>query len=312
MGKSIASRLRRAPLSRGVKTVFRTPWVVRSAFRDRRYRAHAPHDLAICAIFKDEAGFLDEWIRFHRGVGVTQFFLYDNGSRDQFRDVLRPYIEQGLVTLTYWPAQPGQRSAYLDCLRHRWRAARWIAFIDIDEFVFSPHQTDIRPILETYRDVPALFVHSIMFGSSGHQVPPTGSLLEAYTQCEQPGRSRSGKSIVNPRWVRGVSQTHVFPLWRGQTQNTGRMAIPEVPIPADIDTTAAFATLQINHYWSRSIQDLGEKVLRGDAFYGGARHLQAHLQMERSLNETTDRSIIPIWRSIAGAHPADRPKSNFG
>ena len=90
------------------------------------------------------------------------------------------------------------------------------------------------------------------------------------------------------------------------------MAIPEVPIPADIETTAAFATLQINHYWSRSIQDLGEKVLRGDAFYGGARHLQAHLQMERSLNETTDRSIIPIWRSIAGAHPADRPKSNFG
>jgi hypothetical protein len=85
-----------------------------------------------------------------------------------------------------------------------------------------------------------------------------------------------------------------------------------VPIPADVDTTAAFATLRINHYWSRSIQDLGEKVLRGDAFYGGARHLETHLQMERSLNETTDTAILPIRRSIAAAHPADRPKSGFG
>lgn len=294
---SLASKLRGLPVIRGAKRVFRAPWTARAVWRDRRFRARTPHILAICAIFRDEARFLDEWIRFHAGVGVSQFFLYDNGSRDHFRDVLRPFMEDGLVTLEHWPTRPGQRSAYLDFLRRRWRIARWTAFIDIDEFVFSPRQVDIRPILESYADVPSLFVHSLDFGSSGHQVPPLGSLIEAYTKC---ARSQSGKSIVNPRLARNVSQSHVFPLWRGQTQDTRRVAIPKVPIPPD--TVPAFETLQLNHYWSRSIQDLADKVARGDAFYGVARDLDLHLRLERDMNVTSDTSIIPIWRSIAGAH----------
>jgi hypothetical protein len=38
--------------------------------------------IAICAIFKDEAPFLLEWLAFHRMIGVDLFVLYDNGSND--------------------------------------------------------------------------------------------------------------------------------------------------------------------------------------------------------------------------------------
>src|SRR6266481_3328707 len=213
MLKSAQAAVRRHPIVRNAKVLLRAPLVLRAVLRDTLYRRHAPHALAVCAIFKDEARFLDEWIRFHAGIGVTQFYLYDNGSRDHAYEVLRPFISSGLVTLQHWPGKAGQRSAYRDCVARRWRAARWIAFIDLDEFLFSPHHVDIRPILESHSDVPALFVHGINFGSSGHRVPPPGPLLEAYTRCASPERSQSGKSIVNPRLVRGVSQSHIFPLW---------------------------------------------------------------------------------------------------
>lgn len=36
--------------------------------------------LPICAIFKEEAPYLPEWIEFHRLMGVERFFLYDNGE----------------------------------------------------------------------------------------------------------------------------------------------------------------------------------------------------------------------------------------
>ena len=49
-----------------------------------------PIYLAICAIFRDEAPFLDEWIAFHRLMGVEHFFLYDNGSVDNPRSNSRP------------------------------------------------------------------------------------------------------------------------------------------------------------------------------------------------------------------------------
>ena len=50
--------------------------------------------LVACAIFRDEAPYLAEWIAFHRLVGVEHFFLYDNGSTDDPRAVLDPLIAE--------------------------------------------------------------------------------------------------------------------------------------------------------------------------------------------------------------------------
>ena len=38
--------------------------------------------LAVCAIYRNEAPYLREWIEFHRLVGVERFFLYNNESTD--------------------------------------------------------------------------------------------------------------------------------------------------------------------------------------------------------------------------------------
>src|SRR5712664_2683081 len=94
--------------------------------------------LAACAIYLDEAPFLQEWIEFHRLVGVEKFFLYNNLSTDDHRAVLATYVDDGTVVLKDWLDKPGQASAYRDCLDQHREEARWIAFIDIDEFLFSP------------------------------------------------------------------------------------------------------------------------------------------------------------------------------
>ena len=130
------------------------------------------HELAICAIFREEAPFLDEWITFHAGVGATHFYLYNNFSTDEFRTVLKPWIAGGLVTLTEWPVPVGQVAAYRHCLGRARRECRWLAFIDVDEFLFSPQVTDIRSILRRYSDLPALDVWQLFFGSGGHVARP--------------------------------------------------------------------------------------------------------------------------------------------
>src|SRR3954471_10615607 len=98
----------------------------------RTFTRRAMHYLTACAIYLNEAPYLEEWIEFHRLVGVEKFFLYNHMSDDGHREVLRPYIEEGTVVVRDWPDEPGQVSAYHDCLdRHR-HEARWIAFIDLD------------------------------------------------------------------------------------------------------------------------------------------------------------------------------------
>jgi glycosyl transferase family 92 len=111
----------------------------------RQYR----NEFAVCAIFREEAPFLSEWITFHVGVGASHFYLYNNFSNDNFQSVLAPWIARGMVTLTDWPVPVGQVMAYRHCLRHARGECRWLAFLDIDEFLFSPQATDIRDIFES-------------------------------------------------------------------------------------------------------------------------------------------------------------------
>ena len=52
--------------------------------------------------FVDESNYLREWIEFHLMVGVDRFVLYDNGSEDNSREILDPYVAGGIVTLLPW------------------------------------------------------------------------------------------------------------------------------------------------------------------------------------------------------------------
>ena len=86
----------------------------------------ATYKLALCAIFQNDAPFLQEWIEFHKLQGVEHFYLYNNRSQDEFKEVLAPYVESGEVTLVEWPfTYPEndhsqwiriQSSAYMDCV----------------------------------------------------------------------------------------------------------------------------------------------------------------------------------------------------
>ena len=106
--------------------------------------------LSICAIFKDEAPYLPEWIEFHRLVGVERFFLYDNLSSRWRQGGLEPWVRAGVVSISDCSiplGQGGQGWAYADALRRARGRTRWLAFIDVDEFLFSPGPTPLPDVL---------------------------------------------------------------------------------------------------------------------------------------------------------------------
>lgn len=74
-------------------------WMADRPKRRDRSPARTKHELAVCAIYRDEADYLAEWVEFHRLVGAERFFLYNNFSEDHHREVLAPYVEEGLVTV---------------------------------------------------------------------------------------------------------------------------------------------------------------------------------------------------------------------
>jgi hypothetical protein len=159
--------------------------------------------LAICAIFRDESRYLREWIEFHKLVGVDHFFLYDNGSIDDPERVLQPYLAEGSVTLRPWPIpfhQYAQRDAYADCIERARGVVRWLAMIDIDEFLFSPGSDRLTPVLRQYETYPAVVAHWQIYGSSHNAQASDAPVIERFTHRGRTDwvRNRKVKSIVDP------------------------------------------------------------------------------------------------------------------
>ena len=280
---------------KSLKTLVRAPFVLRAGLRDRTV-ANAPRfKLTACAIFREEAPFLSEWITFHRNVGFEHFYLYNNFSTDDFKAVLEPFIRERLVTLIDWPRPQGQVSAYRDCIRRRWREALWIALIDIDEFLFAPDGRDVPSVLKAYRDLPGVCVWHAYYGSSGHVERPQGPVIEAYTMRAGPDIT-TAKTIVNPRMVYKVD-VHLCKFWTGEGKDTHRRTIvdPHRRIIAP-DMVPKLDVLRINHYWSRSLADLDRKSRRGDAVLAVQKDRDWHFAFESKLNVERDEAILEAMR----------------
>ena len=206
--------------------------------------------LAACALFRDEAPYLEEWIEYHRLVGVEHFFLYNHKSSDAFRKVLTPYVRGGLVTLRDLsfpnPWERWQVKAYSDARERSIGRFKWLAAIDTDEFLCPVKDSSIIPILEELESHAAVFVHWKMFGTNRKPTLAPGEIqTEVFTRCAEDDFPDHvlGKTIAQPDKIVRF-KIHEAVLNGGETSAQANGA----PVGACRD----YSVLQLNHYWTRA------------------------------------------------------------
>jgi hypothetical protein len=253
--------------------------------------------LAIGAVYRNEGRYLREWIEFHRLVGVERFFLYDNRSEDGHMDVLAPYIEAGVVVHHSWPGFPAQLQVFDDCIERHRDDARWIAFIDLDEFLFSPTMRPVAEILRDYEDHAAVAVNCVAFGTSGHETPPPGLVIENYVRrTDREARNLIIKSIVDPARTLHAGRTpHYFRLRNHERAVTERRE----PVRGDESDSLSCELLRINHYFTRSQQERDAKIASRRADNGLAKSDGS--ERDWKLNAVEDRTILGYLPALKDA-----------
>jgi Glycosyltransferase family 92 len=240
--------------------------------------------LAVCSMFLDEASHLPEWLEFHLLNGVERFFLYDHESTDSSRAVLAPYVEEGTVVVHDWPVQPGQVEAFEDCaVRHR-DDARWIAFIDVDEFLFSPTGQPLPEVLRAFERWPGVLVNRPTFGSSGHVTPPAGVVIESYLlRSDMTRRNRAGKTIADPTRLARCGGGHHWTYTEG-------LAVDERMRPAPLarGLSVTFSLLRLNHYAIRSREEFARKLATPRADTATMRTSTTFESIDAGLNDLSD------------------------
>jgi glycosyl transferase family 92 len=258
--------------------------------------------LSICAIYRDEASYLAEWIEFHRLVGVERFYLNNNASEDDHLEVLAPYLADGTVVLHDAGAEPGrgglQVRMYTKCLQERRKESRWIAFLDLDEFLFSPTGRPVPDLLADYEQWPAVGVNRAWFGTSGHRTSPPGLVLENYLQRQDRRGHSSVKSIVDPARTIECLNPHRFVFSEG-------VPIDESKRPFEGVMTQAYTyeLLRVNHYYTKSEEECDARKqarLRQNPAFNEARPVGDEHAIYNQLDDETILMYLPALREALG------------
>ncbi len=245
------------------------------------------YNVSIATIFKNEAEYLDEWVCYHKLIGVEHMYLYNNFSDDNYLEILTPYVESGFITLIDWEVPHGQLAAYKHCIERYSEESNWIAFIDIDEFICLKKHRLINDWLKSYRRYPSVLINWKMFGTSGLLERDKNRLIIEQFDSSWAEHLDVGKSIINTSYkFKRVNHCHRF-----------KAKVLGVDIPP-VDEFKQFvinwiympnfmrreSQIQINHYWSKAYSDYIYK----DTIRGSAMSAEASERRRDNLNRRFD------------------------
>ncbi|MBB3061886.1 glycosyltransferase family 92 protein [Microbulbifer rhizosphaerae] len=264
--------------------------------------------VGLAAIVKNEIDYILEWISYHQNMGVDKFYIADNCSDDGTSQVLEALHNAGVITRIYFPrvGDTGpQAPAYNQILRDYGPDVDLLAFIDIDEFIFSTNGKSLKENLTPFYQNPeagALALNWRNFGSSGHVFKEEGPVIERFIRCSRKEHkfNKHIKTILKPSMVARMN-IHECSLKEGRYYSANMQ-------PAGFENGEAFEprtaevsyeALRINHYVVKSRQ---EHFLNKDRKGSGAgsasrRKGQAYFQ-GHDLNDEVDEGMLPYVSAV--------------
>ncbi|MCL1856384.1 MAG: glycosyltransferase family 92 protein [Kiritimatiellaeota bacterium] len=292
------------PFPPRLNKVVRNLWIrggfwrtLKVAYAYLRHRpATFPHCVCAAAIVKNEASYIAEWIDYHRLIGVERFFIYDNESTDALRDVLAPYVAEGVVTLTPFPGKFMQVAAYEHAAFTHKYETRWMLYLDIDEFLVLKRHATLPEFLRGYEDVNQVSLHWLMFGSSGHDTRTPGLVIERFTR-RQLAPACDVKSIVNPRALVFGHCHAAGILGRGVDEHRRRFYYGPNRNPALI--TADIAA--VHHYYCKSAEEYLAKAKRGGSSSIPGQPNPSFIG-HRRYNDIDDTALLPFASRLRKAN----------
>lgn len=251
----------------------------------KHIRKKPAHYLSVVVIAKNEGEYFKEWLDWHIAHGVEKFYVYDNESTDSTKTLLEPYIKKGIVDYIYFPGYRRQLAAYDDCLKKHRFDTRWLAVIDMDEFIVPVKYKTIPEYLKELEEFPVVEINWLCYGSSGDKTRRAGGVMERFKRHSLPDHplNKHVKSIFDPRRVYGMIGCHEVARINGKAvdSNGNRVRI------SWRDREPLHERIKINHYAVRSYEEFIEKKGRGRAS-GPVRQLEDEYFRQFDLNDISD------------------------
>jgi hypothetical protein len=262
--------------------------------------------LSIAAIIKNEKPYLKEWLEYHRMQGVEHFYLCDNDSTDGTEEYLKPYIEKGMITYIPFSGVNKQLECYQYITDKYKNDTKWLAIIDVDEYMVPIQAKNMVKFLQEFSDVDEVSLHWLNYGDSG-AFSRTESLITEFFTSHGKKINHTVKSIVRPKAVKNFMMfgaNHYVPVY-GKSVNEYHK-----PVSFMLDMNVSADKARINHYITKSFTEFLYKKKRGHPertaidysyyFFHNENDVKDDMTMQRFLPELKEKmqksplSDIPV------------------
>lgn len=249
------------------------------------------YDLAVVAIMKNAAPYVKEWLDYHLLAGVKHFFIYDNESEDNFKEILHPYIDAELVTYNFYPGKAQQMSAYNEAIDNFKFLCRYMALVDDDEFILPKSNRSISEVVEELLSLSPKLAgvefQWFLYGSNNQEKADySRGVLERFKRRANK-ESLSLKSILNPRRVSYMWTPH-FAEYQDGYEGLNEITLKKIPdIPFKISEK-----IVMNHYHAKSWEEYCLKRKRGDGVIKTGDKYMDKTFKAHDLNDVFDDEIL--------------------
>lgn len=202
--------------------------ILKKSFKLKSFKTY----IALCIIIKNESDYIKEWIDYQRIIGVEKFYIYDNESNDNTKEILEPYI-------------------------------KWIGFIDIDEFIVPIYKNSLKEILKEYEQYGGVGINWCVYGSSNRKDKPNGLVIKnfKYRAKDDFVANIHIKTIANPRYIKRFKNPHQI-----LCKYSKKIVSPNFQILNNFyNNEIDYSKIRINHYYTKSKEEFLIKIKKGKA-----------------------------------------------
>jgi len=139
------------------------------------------YKICLLSQFKNETMNLKIWIEHYLNQGVEHIYLIDNGSDDNPMEILKPYIDKGIVTYHSMPEKHQQMKHIIEVIEKEnlKNITEWLIICDLDEFFYGvPNK--LSKTIDEYNQYDVIYSNWQMFGSDGLKNHPFNILKSIF------------------------------------------------------------------------------------------------------------------------------------
>ena len=221
-------------------------------------------------VAKQETLYIREFTDYYLKIGFNKIFLYDNNdlNGENFDKILNEEIKEGFIKIIdYRGIYKPQRKAYNDCYKNNKKSYDWIAFYDVDEFLYIKNYTNIQQFLSLpkFDLCSSILINWRYYGDNNNIYYNNNPIQERFTEAFQFQENKiynkyfyvASKSIIrgglNISW-------ELFPHFLKNSticDQNGTIIVNPFKIHPD------YTSVYIKHFATKSTQEYIVKLIKG-------------------------------------------------